>query len=336
MINISYTPEHIKSLTRLSVFTCNTTAELFRFLLKNKRVITDKLSSGYYTRCVINGARNNENAADIADILIIDGDSQIDPITGEVIAGAVNPFEPHLVLNHLGIDHLITSSHSNTADVRKYRVVIPCQYTRAELPIILDWLFARLHENGVMLANVKENSSWAQAWFMPSVHPEREHLFKMFWRVDGKSSNPLRDDTEIEFVPSACFWVERIVREHQAIVNETIPERPSMARVPVTNLSANPIEAFNASFSVHDVLIRNGYKQQGKRYLHPNSSSKVAGVRILDNGRVYSDSNDALNDGKSHDAFDCYRLLECGADMKAALNWNADLTKANQRWFYGK
>jgi hypothetical protein len=109
-----------------------------------------------------------------------------------------------------------------------------------------------------------------------------------------------------------------------------------VARVPAANLSANPIDAFNANFTAHDVLIRNAYKQIGKRYLHPNSSSKVAGVRILDNGRVYSDSNDALNDGKSHDAFDCYRLLECGADMKAALNWNADLTKANQRGFYGK
>ena len=93
-------------------------------------------------------------------------------------------------------------------------------------------------------------------------------------------------------------------------------------------------DKLNAGFSVHDVLIRNGYKQQGKRYLHPNSASKIAGVRILDTGRAYSDSSDSLNDGKSHDAFDCYRLLECGGDMKAALNWNRELTKQNQRAFY--
>ena len=74
--------------------------------------------------------------------------------------------------------------------------------------------------------------------------------------------------------------------------------------------------------------------QQGKRYLHPNSASKIAGVRILDTGRAYSDSSDSLNDGKSHDAFDCYRLLECGGDIKAALNWNRELTKQNQRAFY--
>ncbi len=57
-------------------------------------------------------------------------------------------------------------------------------------------------------------------------------------------------------------------------------------------------------------------------------------MRILDNGRAYSDSSDSLNDGKSHDAFDCYRLLECGGDMKTALNWNRELTKQNQRAFY--
>lgn len=329
MIQLSYTTEHVKSLTRLALFECNTTAELFRFLLKNKRVVTDKLSSGYYTRCVINGARNNENAVDVANVLIADCDSQIDTTTGEIVSGAVNPCEPHWVLNHLGIDHLITSSHSNTEHVRKYRIVIPVTYTRAELPIILDWLFARFHENDVMLADVKENRSWAQAWFFSSAHPERQHLFKMFWRVDGKASNPLHPDSDIEFVPSECFWVERIVADHKAKEPKLMPELPKVT----TNLSVNPIQAFNANFDVHDILIRNGYKQQGKRYLHPNSSSKAPSTRILESG-AYSDGSDVLNDGRCHDAFDCYRLLECGGDMKAALNWNAEITSANRRAFY--
>ena len=333
LLNISHTNAHVKdNLTRLSAFT-GTFAELCRILYKPK-ITPDKLTSGYLTRCVINGARNNENALDIANLLIADGDSQIDTNTGEIINGAVNPWEVHLILDHLGIDHLIYSSHSNDAHVRKYRVLIPCQYTRHDLPILLDWLFARLHENGVMLADVKENRTWAQAWFKPSVHPDRMQHFKIFWRIDGKASNPLRDDTEIEFVPSEMFWAEKIIAEakQKSIVNESIT---TLSRVkPAVIMSANPIAEFNANFSVHDVLIRNGYKQQGKRYLHPNSASKIAGVRILDTGRAYSDSSDSLNDGKSHDAFDCFRLLECGGDMKAALNWNSDITRANQRAFY--
>ncbi|MEN9597616.1 MAG: hypothetical protein RL236_2050, partial [Pseudomonadota bacterium] len=140
-----------------------------------------------------------------------------------------------------------------------------------------------------------------------------------------------------ELEPAPPFDVAKICADYQnkqSPVNNSITTLSTVACVPMTNLSANPIEAFNASFSVHDVLIRNGYKQQGKRYLHPNSASKIAGVRILDTGRAYSDSSDSLNDGKSHDAFDCYRLLECGGDMKAALNWNRELTKQNQRAFF--
>jgi hypothetical protein len=38
-----------------------------------------------------------------------------------------------------------------------------------------------------------------------------------------------------------------------------------------------------------------------------------------------------LNDGNVHDAFDCYRLLECGGNQDTALNFNAELTKYNQR-----
>ena len=184
-----------------------------------------------------------------------------------------------------------------------------------------------------MLVNVKENSTWAQAWFMPCVHPERAHLFKTWWRVGGKSSNPMPTNY---LEPAQPFDVEQIYADYQnkpSLVNLSQTEQNG-TKTDSVPMSANPIEAFNASFTVHDVLIRNGYKQQGKRYLHPNSSSKIAGVRILERGRAYSDSSDSLNDGKAHDAFDCYRLLECGGDMKAALNWNRELTKQNQQAFY--
>lgn len=306
------------------------------------KIDTDKLNAGYFLRCA-GTKRGNETVDDTASLLILDGDSRHD-INGNIVAGAVNPLVVHMMLNHLNLDHFIYTSHSNKGfhaakcDVMpfwKYRVLIPVTYTREQLPPLLNWIFERLHENDVMLANVKENSSWAQAWFMPCMPMERAHLLKTWWRVGGVSLD--KTDVSEWFEPAPPFDIDKICADYQnkqSPVNESIPTLSTVARVPVTNLSANPIEAFNASFSVHDVLIRNGYKQQGKRYLHPNSASKIAGVRILDTGRAYSDSNDQLNDGKSHDAFDCYRLLECAGDMKAALNWNRELTKQNQRAFY--
>jgi len=82
----------------------------------------------------------------------------------------------------------------------------------------------------------------------------------------------------------------------------------------------DPIKEFNQSYSVSDVLIRNSYKPVGKdRFIRPGSSSKAPGAVIMRNcadgvERIYSHGGDMLNDGFAHDAFDVYRLLECGGE----------------------
>ena len=99
----------------------------------------------------------------------------------------------------------------------------------------------------------------------------------------------------------------------------------------------DPIKEFNQARGVADVLIRNGYKQAGKdRFIRPGSSSKAPGVTIMRNcadgvDRAYSHGGDDLNDGFSHDAFDCYRLLEHAGERNSALNWSPEITKQNQR-----
>ena len=72
--------------------------------------------------------------------------------------------------------------------------------------------------------------------------------------------------------------------------------------------------------------------------IRPGSESKAPGGVIMRNcadgiERVFSHGGDALNDGFAHDAFDCYRLLECGSDYAKALNWNSEITKHNQRLY---
>ncbi|WGS85833.1 AAA family ATPase [Methylomonas sp. UP202] len=97
------------------------------------------------------------------------------------------------------------------------------------------------------------------------------------------------------------------------------------------------IQAFNRSFALADILTRNGYRQKGRdRFIRPGSESKAPGVAIMRNcadgiERIYSHGGDVLNDGFAHDAFDCYRLLECGGEFALALNWNPEITKHNQR-----
>ncbi len=82
----------------------------------------------------------------------------------------------------------------------------------------------------------------------------------------------------------------------------------------------DPIREFNQSYRVAEVLIRNDYKQVGRdRFIRPGSESKAPGAVIMRKcadgiERVYSHGGDVLNDGFAHDAFDCYRLLQCAGE----------------------
>jgi putative DNA primase/helicase len=99
----------------------------------------------------------------------------------------------------------------------------------------------------------------------------------------------------------------------------------------------NPIEEFNQARCVLSVLLSNGYTQFDiDRFIRPGSESKAPGAVLLRDcadgvERIFSHGGDVLNDGYAHDAWDCYRLLECAGDFTQALNWNHEITKHNQR-----
>ena len=74
------------------------------------------------------------------------------------------------------------------------------------------------------------------------------------------------------------------------------------------------------------ILERNGYERRGNRFLAPDSTTGIPGVHIFENGRCYSHhANDPLNDGHCHDAFDVFRILEHGGDIKAAVKAAAEI-----------
>lgn len=323
MIKFAINHLHVTS-TTLENVEVETLAKLVD-VITNPVVTSDKLSSGYFIRAT-GTKRGDKTIDDAASLLILDGDSRLCH-DGKEWSGAINPQLIHGFFKSEGINHIIYTSHSNDIDVFKYRVVIPVQYTRNQLDALLWHLFTLLHESELMLVDVKENHTFAQAWFFHSYPSEREHLAKTFSFIDGDTLD----------VDAICADYER----HRAWLISLQPEPVKVA--PVANFEQStqvarddgfisPIEAFNQQVTIHEVLIANGYKQTGRnRYLHQNSTSGIAGVRLLEDGRLYSDSNDPLNDGYSHDAFDCFMLLNCGGDKRAALAWNPEITKHNQR-----
>lgn len=81
------------------------------------------------------------------------------------------------------------------------------------------------------------------------------------------------------------------------------------------------IAAFNAAHDLAAILERHGYLRKGRRLLHPNSESGIPSVSILRDGAICfsHSSSDPLGDGKAHDAFDVFRILDHGGDARAAV-----------------
>ena len=83
------------------------------------------------------------------------------------------------------------------------------------------------------------------------------------------------------------------------------------------------IGAFNAAYTVQDILLGAEYKQRGNTFRHPHSESGSYSASVK-NGRVHSmSSNDPLYTGGggvgAHDAFSAFCVLFAGGDQPAAL-----------------
>jgi len=100
------------------------------------------------------------------------------------------------------------------------------------------------------------------------------------------------------------------------------PEKTAPKTGKKTMVSGQDVALFNARYTVAEILLRNGYKQTGKRFIRPHSATGVPAVILYDDGFIFSHGSDALNNGHTHDAFSCYKILECDDDFAKATRWN--------------
>lgn len=265
----------------------------------------------YFVRGRCLGTRGDLAMATAADLLlIVDGDTKMDPATGaepekitregstkaDYALPCVDPRAVHDVLTRAGVAHVIYTSHSHCKygpDWHKWRLIVPSNATPATLTRATDAVLGLLWDAGLHVWPVDECYRLSQPWYLPRVAADRADTF---WCAhhDGR---PFDVDT----LPP--------VRKPPPPPAKTSATGPSV------------IDAFNAAHDAGAILEAHGYKRMGSRYLPPSSTSGIPGVKLLDDGRVYChNGSDKLGDGKSHDAFDLFRILDHGGDFSSALS----------------
>lgn len=141
--------------------------------------------------------------------------------------------------------------------------------------------------------------------------------------VDGEMWSPECDPSSIADIVSEIHAAEEESARQAA---EKAKKAPVANRVGGADTSV--IDRVCSNYTMREVLESYGYERDGRRYIHPKSTSGTAGVVIFEsNGTEYYYShhaNDPLSDGHTHDVFDLIMHHEYNGDIKAAIKGCAD------------
>ena len=211
--------------------------------------------------------RGNDNAASLANILIIDCDKRINS-DGQEIDGAPDPLQVSNILKAYEIAHILHGSHSYYTGEKgnRYRILLITKspYNKEQLPstaehvvLLINTGLAKL--GGDLLAYAKENNTWAQPWYYPR-KPVNSLVDALYFEyLDGNPSDIIES-------------MELPVESHSIHRN---------SQVKIDEIS--PIHAFNEQKNLTDALLHYGYKRvlstkEYEKWLSPDSSSGIAGV----------------------------------------------------------
>lgn len=226
------------------------------------------------------------------------------------------------------IELLAYHSRSATSEKLKCRVLIPLAIGlpyrdyRAALTVLND----ALHAKGLKPDRALERA--AQLVYLPNRGEYYGHLrhgkLDVFFNPLITMAQELGDYFTAEAAEVECARAALEARKEQSRI-----KRDSI----VWGQYSRPIDAFNAAYTVDEILAQHGYDFDGKHnYRHPNSDSGSYSASVKD-GRVYALSpNDPLctadASNGAHDAFSVFCTLSHGGDEKAAIidatdNWLA-------------
>jgi hypothetical protein len=147
----------------------------------------------------------------------------------------------------------------------------------------------------------------------PSIHPDTSNAYR--WEGDYTALPELPEQLLTiwrewdRFRPqlmSICPWARQA--EPQPALKKRIIDRPSV------------IDEYNKAVTITEALAKAGYRQFGKRWLSPNSGSKIPGVVLFDDGTAYSHhASDPFDNAHSFDAFEVFTQYEHMGNVTSAV-----------------
>ena len=215
-----------------------------------------------------------------------------------------------------------TSSYHQQRDKKgvtanRWKVVIPYQQPVGfELHVRLASGCAVLHRADKAQARV------TQVFYAPNIL----HKGAPFEYIDNTHQPRLNlgnDDGVLHPFVLDCY---RALEKHDA---EQKAQAEAARPKPRQNLDPSQgsiIELAKQAFTVEQVLKDNGYRKRGKKFISPNSTSGMAGVIVLPDGRLYSHHGDsdplsALNhNGHALDVVDVICALEYGGNFSRTIH----------------
>lgn len=261
--------------------------------------------------------RTTENLLS-GELIILDGDSSIDPETGEITPGAPPMASVCDALSAMGITYFAHTSHSfQRGKLEKYRVIIPAKLKNEdELNASVDYLIAQLHAKQIWLADVNENHKWIQPWFFSRVRDEQ---------AVGEFCH--REHTGKKFDVKLAVSYNKELQRQEAV------EKTAVSLHTQTHNGEGNIQKFNHSCDisyVRSLIEQAGYRfcfyQKGKdayKYIRPGSESGQPGLTIMRGTQgdwcVYSHhGSGVVPPNRFLDPFALTAIVKHGGDMKAA------------------
>ncbi|WP_421921377.1 hypothetical protein [Marinobacter salarius] len=142
--------------------------------LAKKYTLENKDDAPVFIPVMLSRPVRNDDAVLCITAVVVDVDNDNDQLTGKWMEFPDHPGDSAVSLSQFGVEAAIYSSHSNTEQVPRYRVVIPTDrvMTASEFRIVRSYVHNKLLEIQADACTKK----LSQPYFVPTAHSGNEHI----------------------------------------------------------------------------------------------------------------------------------------------------------------